>query len=93
MKDICNQMLKGLFHPACFARAVFSLAFVILIFIGHESGDNNGQPRRDRNRAGLDDTNPLSILLSTVFKTLFLPEETKGNAAVFMAKSLAWLQT
>ena len=35
--------LKGLFHPACLARAISWLAFVVAIFMGHENGDNKGQ--------------------------------------------------
>ena len=39
--------LKGLFHPACLARAVSWLAFVVAIFMAHENDDNKGQ-RGDR---------------------------------------------
>ena len=38
---------KGLFHPACLARVVSWLAFVVLIFMEHGNGDDEGQPRND----------------------------------------------
>ena len=38
---------KGLFHPAFLPCAVSWLAFVVAIFMGHEKGDNKGQPRDD----------------------------------------------
>ena len=34
-----HDILKGLFHPACRARVVSWIAFVVAIFMGHENGD------------------------------------------------------
>ena len=39
--------LKGMFHPACLARVVSWIAFVVAIFMGHENGDNKGNSRDD----------------------------------------------
>ena len=40
---VSDYHLKGLYHPACLARAVSWLAFVVAIFMGHENGNNKGQ--------------------------------------------------
>ena len=42
-----NGVLKALIQPACFTGAIPWLAFVFAIFMGHENGGNNGQPRSD----------------------------------------------
>ena len=36
---------KALIQPACFAGAISWLTYVVTIFMGHENGDNKGQPR------------------------------------------------
>ena len=46
-RPLTFQILRGLFHPACLARAASWLAFVVAIFMGHENSDNKGQ-RIDR---------------------------------------------
>ena len=59
--------LKGLFHPAFLACAVSLLAFVVAIFVAHESGDSKSQPRRHM-QCMLDETDPLTLInLSTSF--------------------------
>ena len=45
--ELKMKILKDVFDPACLACAVSWLAFVVAIFIGHESGDNKGQPSDD----------------------------------------------
>ena len=41
-----EQGLKGLFHPACLARVVSWFAFVVTIFMAHESVDKQRPVRR-----------------------------------------------
>ena len=52
--------LKGLFHPACLARVVSLMAFVIAIFMGHENGDKQRSAKRQHVQGMLDETDPLS---------------------------------
>ena len=42
-----NRPLKALIQPACFAGAISWLAFVVAIFMDHENGDYQSQPRGD----------------------------------------------
>ena len=46
-----EDILKGLFYPACLARAVAGFGFVVTIFMGHENGDNKAKARDDTCRA------------------------------------------
>ena len=40
------RMLKGLFHPACFACVIFLFAIVVTIFMAHENGDKQRLAKR-----------------------------------------------
>ena len=57
---LCSKKLKGLFHPACFARVVSWFAFVVAIFLGHENGDKQRPAERPLVQGMLDETEPLS---------------------------------
>ena len=43
LDEIDRYKLKDLCHPAFLAHAVSSLAFVVVIFMGHANGDNKVQ--------------------------------------------------
>ena len=51
-RDKSNDIsLKALIQPAYLARVASWLAFVVAIFMVHENGDNNGQPRDGASKA------------------------------------------
>ena len=37
------SFLKALIQPSCLARVVSWLAFVVVVFMGHENGEDKGQ--------------------------------------------------
>ena len=43
--------LKALIQPSCLACVISWLAFVVVVFMGHENGENNGQQRDDMSKA------------------------------------------
>ena len=59
--DAWTLYLKGLFHPACFARVICWFAFVLPIFMGHENGDNKNPTKRRHVQGILDETDLLIV--------------------------------
>ena len=50
---ISKMLLKALIQLAYLARVTSLLAVVVAIFLGHENGDNKGQPRDGARKACL----------------------------------------
>ena len=57
--SLMHSILKALFHPACLARVVSWLAFVVAIFMGHENGDKQRPAKKRHVQGMLDETAPL----------------------------------
>ena len=56
-------LLKGLFHPAFLARVVSWFAFVVAIFMAHDTGDIQRPTKRRQMQEMLGETDPLSMPL------------------------------
>ena len=46
-----STFLKALIQPSCLARVFSWLTFVVVVFMGHENGENKGRPRDDTCKA------------------------------------------
>ena len=50
-KEKNSFSLKALIQPSWLACVISWLAFVVVVFMGHENGENNGQQRDDTSKA------------------------------------------